>query len=93
MKRNKDLFGLLKGNLLLVIVVVFLTVIHRLTFSYVPLFSQLLIEKLEMFANPNYSGDLVNLPKFILDFVNKNNEIINVVLSIILMMIIFHKLQ
>ena len=89
MKRNKNLFKLLKGNILLLIVVVFLTIIHRLTFSYVPLFSQILIEKLDFFMNGVTAIDKVNLPKIILEFINKNNEIISIVISIIVMMLLW----
>ncbi|MDY0277329.1 MAG: ABC transporter ATP-binding protein [Acholeplasma sp.] len=89
MQRLKQLFKIVKGNWLLFLFVVVLTVFHRLTYSYVPLFSQLLIQKLDV----NASQEDINLPKFILDFVNQYTDIISVVVSIIVMLLIWQTLR
>src|SRR5690554_13291 len=89
MKRNKQLFGLLKGNLRLVAFTIVLAVFHRFTYSYVPLFSQFLIEKLEIYTKGSISGNPTNLPGFIVNFVNRNTDIVNVVFSIGLALIVW----
>ncbi|VEU81046.1 ABC transporter ATP-binding protein [Haploplasma axanthum] len=89
MQRFKELFKLVKGNWGLFIFVVILAIFHRLTYSYVPLFSELLLQKLELKLKPSADLNIVNLPNFILDFVDKNTEIINVVISIIIMMLVW----
>lgn len=89
MKRVANLFKLLKGNIGLVIFVVFLTIFHRLTFSYIPLFSEILIQKLDEAVNSSVLIKEVNLPRIILDFINQNNEIMQVVVRIIAALIIW----
>lgn len=92
MKRNKQLFKLLKGNVLVFFVVVLMTIIHRLTYSYVPLFSQILIDKLDNYINDN-NLNYVNLPKFMLNIINNESDIFKVVIIIILMLLIWQLLR
>lgn len=87
MRRNKNLFKHLKGNGFLVFVVVLLTIFHRLTFSYIPMFSNILINKLELFLNVVDVEGKTNLPSFILNFINQYEDIVSIVLSIILMLL------
>ncbi|MCR1809198.1 ABC transporter ATP-binding protein [Haploplasma modicum] len=87
MRRNKNLFKHLKGNGFLVFVVVLLTIFHRLTFSYIPMFSNILINKLELFLNVVDVEGKTNLPSFILNFINQYEDIVSIILSIILMLL------
>lgn len=93
MKRIKNLFKLLKGNRLLLIPVILLTIIHRLTYSYVPLFTEVLLQKLEVYMNGSVEGDPVNLPNIILNFINNNTDIINIVLSIVIALILWQAMR
>lgn len=89
MKRIKNLFKLLKGNTGLVWVVIVLTIIHRLTYSYIPLFTEILLQKLNLHLDPTFETTKVNLPKIILDFINNNVDILNVVLSVVIALILW----
>lgn len=90
MQRIKQLFKIIKGNVLLFLFVIFLTIFHNITYSYVPLFSQLLIRKLQNYLDIDEEiVGTVNLPQYILDFVDNNQGIINVVISIILMLLVW----
>ena len=53
MQRIKQLFKLIKGNWVIFFFTVVLTVFHRATFSYVPLFSEYVLQKLEYRNDPD----------------------------------------
>ncbi|HHT55967.1 MAG TPA: ABC transporter ATP-binding protein, partial [Acholeplasma sp.] len=89
MKRTKNLFKLLKGNIGLVGIVIVLTIIHRLTYSYIPLFTEILLQKLNLHLDPTFETSTVNLPKIILDFINNNVDILNIVLSVAIALILW----
>src|SRR5690554_6312312 len=93
MKRAKNLFKLLKGNIGLVGVVIALTIIHRLTYSYIPLFTEILLQKLNLYLDPAFETTAVNLPKLILDFINNNIEILNIVLSVVIALILWQVMR
>ncbi|CCV64770.1 ABC-type transport system, permease and ATPse components [Alteracholeplasma palmae J233] len=80
MKRIKQLFKLLKGNIWLFLFAIILTIVHRMTYSYVPLFTQYLIKALE---NQNVTASDVNLPAFILNFLNQYKDILQIVVATI----------
>lgn len=93
MKRFKQLLKITKGNRKLFIIVIFLTIFHTITYSYIPLFSQLLIRRLELYAGIANTVGEVNLPNYIIDFVNKYRDIIDVVLAIVLMLLIWQVIR
>jgi len=73
----------------LFIICTILTIIHSTTFSFVPLFSEYLLEKLELTINPDAPLKESGLPAFIINFVNKNPQIMQMVISIITMFLLW----
>lgn len=93
MQRLKQLFQLVNGNWLIFIFTIILTIFHRATYSYVPLFSEYVIQKLEYMNSDESPDKVVNLPKFIIDIVEKNSEVINAVITIIVLMLIWQLIR
>ncbi|NLK12549.1 MAG: ABC transporter ATP-binding protein [Candidatus Phytoplasma sp.] len=85
MQRLKNLFKLLKGHYGLFVISVIFVVLHRLTYSYVPLFTQYLIEVLENSGHAATSE--VNLPNFILNFLKNYQTEIQIAIVISLMLL------
>ncbi len=92
MKRNKYLFRLLKGQGIMVFFIVILTIVHRLTFSYIPLFTQTLINKLSFYMTGNV-GEEAKLPRFIIGFINQYEQITHVILAIVASLIIWQLMR
>lgn len=80
-KRSKSVFSLLKGHLPLLIVALLLVVFHRVTYSFVPLFTQYLLKYLQ---NIGSTVTDVNLPGFILTFLNSAETAVQAVVFIAL---------
>ncbi|HZJ89059.1 MAG TPA: ABC transporter ATP-binding protein, partial [Bacilli bacterium] len=80
-KRSNSLFSLLKGHFPLLIVALLLVVFHRVTYSFVPLFTQYLLKYLQ-----NIGGTVtdVNLPGFVLTFLNSAETALQAVIFIAL---------
>lgn len=95
MRRLRQLFGLLKGNSLLFTVVALLTIFHRITYSYVPLFSELIIRELELYIKPDelIIGTKVNLPSYITNFIKANDTIVEIIVAAILMLILWQLIR
>lgn len=89
MKKIKNLFSFVKGNWLIFFFTVVLTVFHRMTFSYVPLFSQYVIQKLEEATTGIIASDKINLPGFIINMVEKQSELMQGILTIIIFLIVW----
>ena len=85
MQRLKNLFKLLKGHYGLFVISIIFVVLHRLTYSYVPLFTQYLIEVLENSGHAATSE--VNLPNFILNFLKNYQTEIQIAIVISLMLL------
>ncbi len=92
MKRNKFLFSLIKGQTLNLIMILVLTIILRYSFSFTPLFTQMLISKLELFTKGEVT-EIPNLPKVILDFINSFNKEISVILAIVFSLLMWQLIR
>lgn len=82
MKRNKFLFSLIKNHVLIITTILILTIVLRFSFSYIPLFTQMLISKLELFTKGEVT-ETPNLPMFILNFINQFETEISVIIAIV----------
>lgn len=93
MQRLKQLFKLVNGNWSIFIFTIILTIFHRVTYSYVPLFSEYVMQKLEYMNSDVGPDKMVNLPKFMINIVEKNNEVINAIITIIILMLIWQLIR
>ncbi len=76
--RPRSLFALYKGHGLAIFFVLLLVIFHRVTYSFVPLFTQYILKHFE--TNGNVTG--VNLPPFLLEIFAQGNDIFQVVLYV-----------
>lgn len=83
--RTLKLFSLAKGFFILFLVAALLTIFHQYTYSNVPLFTQYLLKTLldhPGIAPGNVSVGEVNLPRFLIIFFERDEEILSVVMRI-----------
>ena len=86
--RTIKLFKLAKGFSILFIFAALLTTIHQYLYSNVPLFTQYLVKTLleqPGIADNTVSVGEVNLPSFVLAFFEKDNEVLNIILRLIIL--------
>ncbi len=77
----KSLMKLTKGHLWGYAILVVLTILHRFSYSYVPLFTQYIIRAIYIGIDPlNPNIQPVNLPGFVMDFFDSGETIIMMVL-------------
>ena len=88
-KKNKSIFSLLKGSILGMVFSLILVAVHRVTYSYVPLFTQYLLNTFE--TNP--TGEEVNLPIFILEIFAKGQSVFQVVLIVAITFFVWQTLR
>ncbi len=85
-----SLWKLTKGHLLGYIVLLFLTIFHRFSYSYVPLFTQYLIRTLYIHFDPlNNQMQAVNIPTFVSDFFESGETVLQIILYVALTLIFF----
>lgn len=89
-KAKKGMFGLLKGHTFLIIINVLLVIFHRVSYSYVPLFSQYLIKYVQ---TPNTIITDVNLPAFLLNLFNNGKNALHVVLLIAAALLVWQTIR
>lgn len=83
--RMIKLFSLARGFFVLFMVAAFLTAFHQWTYSNVPLFTQFLVRTLleqPGIADQSVIVGEVNLPSFLINFFNKDSEVMNIILRI-----------
>lgn len=83
--RMIKLFSLARGFFVLFMVAAFLTAFHQWTYSNVPLFTQFLVRTLleqPGIADQSVIVGEVNLPSFLIDFFNKDSEVMNIILRV-----------
>lgn len=83
--RTIKLFNLAKGFSVLFLVAAFLTAFHQWTYSNVPLFTQFLIKTLlevPGIAPGNVSVGQVNLPQFLINFFQSDDEVMGIVFRV-----------
>ena len=93
MKRIRKLFSLVKGNWLIFAFTVVLTVFHRLSFSYVPLFSEYVMKKLQIATNLPSNGQEVNLPNFIINLVEQYSDVLQSIIMIIILLVVWQAVR
>ncbi len=76
--KKKSIFSLLKGHGLGLVFSLLLVAFHRVTYSYVPLFTQYILKHFE--SGGNVQG--VNLPKFLLNFFASGKDLFQVILFV-----------
>lgn len=86
MRKRKSLFSLLGGHIPLLVVSILLVVFHRVTYSFVPLFTQYLLKYLQ---SSDGLVTNVNLPPFILNFLNSGETMLQTVIFIALTLILW----
>lgn len=86
----RSLMRLAKGHIWGYIILVILTIFHRFSYSYVPLFTQYIIRTLYIRLDP-LSPNLqpVNLPQFVIDFFDSGETIIQIVLLAALTLVFY----
>lgn len=86
----KSLMKLTKGHWWGYILLIFLTIFHRFSYSYVPLFTQYIIRTLYVGLDPfNPNIRPVNLPDFVINFFESGETILQIVLYTALTLIFF----
>src|SRR5690554_6700299 len=86
----KSLMKLTKGHWWGYILLIFLTIFHRFSYSYVPLFTQYIIRTLYVGLDPfNPNIRLVNLPDFVINFFESGETILQIVLYTALTLVFF----
>jgi len=83
--RMIKLFSLARGFFVLFMVAAFLTAFHQWTYSNVPLFTQFLVRTLleqPGLADQNVIVGEVNLPSFLINFFQKDAQVMNIILRI-----------
>ncbi len=86
----RSLMRLAKGNIWGYIILVILTIFHRFSYSYVPLFTQYIIRTLYIRLDPlNPNLQSVNLPRFVIDFFDSGETIIQIVLIAALTLVFY----
>lgn len=81
--RLKSLFKLTKGHLFAYLVLIVLVLIHRFTYSFIPLFTQYIIYALNNFLGTP-SDTQINLPNFLIQFFESGETILMVVFYVAL---------
>ncbi|PKK92399.1 MAG: hypothetical protein CVV62_00525, partial [Tenericutes bacterium HGW-Tenericutes-7] len=90
------LFSLAKGFLLLFLVAALLTIFHQYTYSNVPLFTQYLLKTLldhPGIAPGNVSVGEVNLPRFLILFFERDEEILSIIMRIAIALMVLQVLR
>ncbi|VEU82858.1 ABC transporter ATP-binding protein [Acholeplasma hippikon] len=85
----KALLRLAKGHLIEYIVLIVLVIFHRFSYSYIPLFTQYLVGALNKYLNNSEVISDVNFPKFLIDFFESANGILQVAIYIGLALVIY----
>ncbi|CDR31303.1 Probable multidrug resistance ABC transporter ATP-binding/permease protein YheI [Acholeplasma oculi] len=85
-----SLLKLTKGHTWGYIVLFILTIFHRFSYSYVPLFTQYLIRTLYVYIDPvNIDMNPVNFPGFVTDFFQSGQTVIEIALYVAITLIFF----
>jgi len=86
----RSLMRLAKGHIWGYIILVILTIFHRFSYSYVPLFTQYIIRTLYIRLDPlNPNLQPVNLPGFVIDFFDSGETIIQIILLAALTLVFY----
>ncbi len=86
MRKRKSIFSLLIGHIPLLLVSILLVVFHRVTYSFVPLFTQYLLKYLQ---SADGIVTKVNLPPFILNFLNSGETMMQTIIFIAVTLILW----
>src|SRR5690554_4851859 len=88
----KSLMKLAKGHLWGYIILIILTIFHRFSYSYVPLFTQYVIRTLTLHLSVDpLNADLqeVNLPGFIIDFFESGDTVLTIIIYVALTLVFY----
>lgn len=85
-KKYKTLFSLLSGHIPLLLISLLLVIFHRVTYSFVPLFTQYLLKYLQNIGS-TVTG--VNLPSFVLTFLNSAKTALQAIIFIALALFVW----
>lgn len=85
-KKYKTLFSLLSGHIPLLLISLLLVIFHRVTYSFVPLFTQYLLKYLQNIGD-KVTG--VNLPSFVLTFLNSAETALQAIIFIALALFVW----
>lgn len=85
----KALLKLTKGHLIEYIVLIILVIFHRFSYSYIPLFTQYLIGALNKHINNAEVISDVNFPRFLINFFESADGILQVAIYIGLALVIY----
>lgn len=85
----KSLLRLTKGHLLEYFALIILVIFHRFSYSYIPLFTQYLIGELKVLTENSSMVNDVNFPKFLLDFFQSAETMIQVAIFVAISLVIY----
>ena len=92
----KSLMKLAKGHVWGYVILIILTIIHRFSYSYVPLFTQYIIRTLTLHLDTNpISPDLqkVNLPAFVVNFFESGETVLTIVLLVAITLVFYQAMR
>lgn len=88
-QKNKSIFSLLRDSIPGMLFSIILVAIHRVTYSYVPLFTQYLLKEFEK----NGNTEDVNLPAFIIEIFKKGETVFQVALIVAITFFVWQLLR